>query len=228
MNDSNMVVAQTVSSIVYERIREFVLTGRFLPGQWLREKELIEILGVSRTPIREAFRRLEQEQLVESVPRYGFRVRTFSKKEICDFFELRAELEGMAAGLAAERATNQALLAIAKALEQARTSLDEGDSADVIQANNLFHDTVAEASGNQALVLCLKQLRAGVNLQRVLTWSKHKERPSVTLSQHYEIYLAIKDKDSQRANMTARKHVLDSLELALEAICISEHSDYNG
>ncbi|WAH35217.1 GntR family transcriptional regulator [Alicyclobacillus dauci] len=224
MKHSNMVVAQTVSSIVYERIREFVLTGRFLPGQWLREKELIEILGVSRTPIREAFRRLEQEQLVESVPRYGFRVRTFSKEEIRDFFELRAELEGMAAGLAAERATVNSVREISESLTQARLSLDEGDSADVIRANNLFHDRVAESSGNQALVRCLKQLRAGVNLQRVLTWSKHKDRPSATLGQHFEIYRAIKDGDSRLARTTASKHVLDSLELALETIVFSEHS----
>jgi DNA-binding GntR family transcriptional regulator len=209
---------RTLSAAVYDRLKEMLLAGHFHPGQWIRERELTEMLNVSRTPIREALRILEQDRLVDSIPRRGFRMRIPQPKELQDFYELRAELEGLAAQLAAERAFPAALEDIREALERARRSLGQHDAPHVIAGNNAFHDRVAAASGNQVLLQSLSQLRDGVNLYRTLSWSAQQSRPPVTLEQHEGIFDAIESRDARRARERARNHVWDSLPLALEAV----------
>jgi DNA-binding GntR family transcriptional regulator len=215
----------TLSAAVYDRVKALLFSGHFKPGQWIRERELTDMLNVSRTPVREALRILEQERLVDSWPRRGFRMRVPHPKELTDFYELRAELEGLAAQLAAERASAQALYAIAQALELARDSLGQHDGPHVIAGNNAFHEQVAMASGNRVLLQSLTQLRDGVNLYRTLSWSTQQSRPPVTLQQHQMIYEAIRDRDARTARERARAHVWDSLPLAMEALRALEVPD---
>lgn len=218
MPETKQLNVKTVSATVYDRVRELILTGFFAPGQWVREKELIEMLGVSRTPVREALRMLEQERLLVSIPRRGFRVPIPTVKEIRDFFELRAELEGMAAYIAARKADRKKIDIIQKTLEEAEQFLQKEEAFEVIRSNNRFHDAVALASDNQALFQCLQQLRAGVNLHRILSWSTHRERPPITLAQHRKIFEAIKDGNEELAKKRAIEHIQDSLILAVEAL----------
>jgi len=104
-----------------QRLRELILTGELAAGARIAELALVELLGVSRTPIRAALMRLEQEGLLEGLPSGGYAVRTFSEREVADAIELRGTLEGLAARLAAERGVP------ARALAQARACLDEID-----------------------------------------------------------------------------------------------------
>jgi DNA-binding GntR family transcriptional regulator len=96
---------QTISHEVYEHLRNEMLTGSLQPGHWLREQEIAETLAISRTPVREAVRRLGQEGLLEISPNRGVRVRELTPKEAVDTYEVRALLESRAARLAAQRAT---------------------------------------------------------------------------------------------------------------------------
>ncbi|MCL6577495.1 GntR family transcriptional regulator [Kyrpidia sp.] len=218
MADSNLVIVQTISETVHKRLRELILSGHFKPGQWLRERELLQILGVSRTPVREALRRLEQERLLESIPHRGFRVPIPTEKEIESFYELRAELEGIAAALAAKRITTEQIDTLEEILEAATRYLRNHQSLEVIRENNRFHETVALASGNPVLLQFLQQLLDGINLYRVFSWSSNKERPPVTLNQHREILEAIRKGDSDLARRRAAEHVWDSLPLVLETV----------
>lgn len=215
--ESRLAVA-TVGAAVYDAVKDLLLAGRFKPGERIRERELTELLGVSRTPIREALRMLEQDHLVDSVPRRGFRMRVPTVKELRDFYELRAELEGLAAALAADRASEDTLQRIYNDLIHVQGLLPRGDAREIIEGNNRFHDRVARAADNRILEQSLSQLRDGVNLYRTLSWSSYKERPAVTWRQHYDIYRGLTERSAARARQCATRHVWDSLPLALSAL----------
>lgn len=215
---TNSLTVSTVTEAAYQHIRDLILTGYFSPGQWLRERELTDLLGVSRTPIREALRLLEQDRLVISASRKGFRIPVPTAKDITDFYELRSELEGFAAAKAARKADAGRLSAIEAGLKSAQMALDKDDMSEVIALNNQFHDMVAAASGNDTLYSVLNKLRTNVNLFRVLSWSGHRERPATTVHQHRLIFQAIQSRNETLARARAMDHIMDSLPLALAGL----------
>lgn len=218
MTASRYLQFSSVTEGTYHYIRDLILTGQFMPGQRLRERELTERTGVSRTPIREALRMLEQEQLLILESRKGFRIPVPTKKEITDFYELRAELEGLAAAKAAHKSDRARLTEIAGALSTAEESLRNEELSQVISLNNWFHDLVSMASGNESLSEMLSKLRAKVNLFRALSWSERRERPAETLRQHHLIFNAIQARNEASARSRAMDHVMDSLPLALDGL----------
>jgi GntR family transcriptional regulator of vanillate catabolism len=140
-----------------QRLRELILTGELAAGARIAELALVELLGVSRTPIRAALMRLEQEGLLEALPSGGYAVRTFSEREVADAIELRGTLEGLAARIAAERGVSP------RALAQARACLDEIDQvlldaslsdemfSDYVRLNAEFHRLLADLPGSGVL-----------------------------------------------------------------------------
>ena len=127
----------------YERIREAIVRGEFAPGELLGEVALAQQFGVSRTPVREAFHRLEIESIVERTPR-GVRVRVSSPEEILDIYEVRITLESAAAKAAALRATDLDRLRLRAAQDAMRAV--GGDPKERAETNRKFHETVWEAS----------------------------------------------------------------------------------
>src|SRR5690606_12292208 len=113
--------------LVFEVLREAIITGKLRPGERLMEVQLAEELGVSRTPVREAIRKLELEGLVLMIPRRGAYVAEISMKDIADVFEIRAALEGLAAQLAAERCTPEEIENLERSLVQINVSAERGD-----------------------------------------------------------------------------------------------------
>ncbi len=218
MVDSRPIVVNTVTEAVYQRMRDLLLTGVFAPGQWIRERDLTETLGVSRTPVREALRLLERDRLVIAESRKGFRIPIPSVKEITDFYELRTELEGFAAARAARQVSHAELADLRQLISDAQTALSQENRAELIALNNRFHDVVAKASGNQALADMLGKLRTNVNLFRVLSWSSRRERPATTLSQHRLILEAIEQRNEAKARTRAKDHIMDSLPLTLAGL----------
>ncbi len=218
MTESQYLQFSSVTEGTYHYIRNLILTGHFMPGQRLRERELTEMTGVSRTPIREALRMLEQEQLLILESRKGFRIPIPTAKEITDFYELRAELEGFAAAKATHKSDAARLIEITEALNTAEESLNNEELSQVISLNNRFHDLVAIASDNESLGDMLSKLRAKVNLFRTLSWSGRRERPIETLRQHHLIFKAIKTRNEALARSRAMDHVMDSLPLVLEGL----------
>lgn len=215
---SKKLIKETTTTAVYNRLSELIISGYFQMGEWIRERHIREILGVSSTPIREALRMLVQERLLESVPHHGVRIRRLSIKEIQDFYELRAELEGLSAQLAAMRASEVQLLAVQDMLNEAgermkKTSVHEMEA---VRHNHDFHGMIAQASGNYALADLLVQQRSNFNLLRVMLWGKDKQRPLVTVSQHQAILDAIVDRNPGLARMRAQEHILDSATLMLK------------
>ncbi|WP_286886542.1 GntR family transcriptional regulator [Aneurinibacillus sp. UBA3580] len=217
---SRKIVKETTTTAVYNRLSELIASGYFQMGEWIRERQIKEILGVSSTPIREALCMLVQERLLEAVPHHGVRLRQLSVKEIEDFYELRAELEGLSAYLAATRASDEQVLAMQRMLNTvtARMKTASVNELETVQHNHDFHGMIAQASGNQALADCLAQQRANFNLLRIMLWGRDKQRPLVTVSQHQAIFDAIAGRKPALARKRAQEHISDSVVFMLKMV----------
>ncbi|AJY76155.1 GntR family transcriptional regulator [Paenibacillus beijingensis] len=210
----NKLIKETTTMAVYKRLFDYVMNGQFKPGEWIRERQLKELLGVSSTPIREALRMLVQEQVLESVPHHGVRVKSFSLKEIKDYYELRAELEGLAAQLAAERGNVHLFNKMEEVLFQQRKFLDSTDpAAGAIESNNQFHDLIVEASGNETLKNTLQHLRVGISWIQHMAWNLNNDRHFITYYQHRAILEAIVSRDGNKARARMHEHIWDSIKL---------------
>lgn len=205
---------------VYRHLSDFILNGYFQPGEWIRERQVKELLGVSSTPIREALSMLVKERILESIPHHGVRVKDLTLQEIEEVYELRAELEGFAAELAAKRGSSAQLRKMEELLREAEEKREENFKKHGIESlisNNQFHDLIAEASGNRALKDALFQLHSGINLIRMMSWKRNTARSFMTLEQHGLILEAIMAGDGKLARLRMEEHVWDTVKLVLES-----------
>lgn len=202
---------RTVGEIVYTKLRSAIVSGYFHPGSRLFEQELAREMGVSRTPVREALKRLELERLVTTHPHKGTVVTEFSLEEILEFYKVRACLEGLAAKLVAEKGVDtQSLEAyLREAREKARAEDIEG----IAEMNNRFHMLLYEMSGNRFLRQMLEDLSNYVTLARISAWSV-PGRSAETLEEHEAIIRAIKERRAEDAQNLAVKHVERAKEAA--------------
>jgi DNA-binding GntR family transcriptional regulator len=220
MDGASRLHKETTSMAVYRHIYNLVVTGAFKPGEWIRERQLKEILGVSSTPIREALKMLVQERVLESVPHHGVRVKSLSLKEIEDIYVLRADLEGLAAQLAAKRGTEAQFKQMEELLLLTDKRINENSGiqdSELLKFNNKFHDLILEISGNHALKNALNNLRAGIDLIRVMSWKSNSGRSFETMHQHQLILYAMKARDPYLARVRTEEHIWDSVKLVLKA-----------
>lgn len=220
MKQFNGLVKETTSMAVYRNLTELLLSGYFEPGEWIRERQVKDLLGISSTPIREAMRMLVHEDILESIPHHGVRIRRLTEKEIRDYYEFRAELEGLAAELAAERGTDSDFDKINQLLVNTEQLIRNGavkEDTKFIKYNNKFHSLIAQAGQNHVLVHSLEQIQTKINMLRVYSWYKEdKRRPTKTLTQHQQIFDAIKERNPKLARKKIQEHVLNRLEHELE------------
>src|SRR5699024_2098640 len=210
--DSNDFIRETTTTSVFKYMKNEIITGVFRPGQWIREREIKELLGISSTPVREALRMLVQEGILVSIPHRGVRVKSFDEKELRDFYEFRSEIEGLAAELAAIRRNEEQLQLIEDILKKSEQKIQgaENVAAEAVQFNNQYHHIIAEASLNQSFVNALSQMGTEVDLLRVMSWENEKTRPAITLQQHRLIFNTIVRQDSKEARRHMQKHIDDS------------------
>jgi DNA-binding GntR family transcriptional regulator len=192
----------------YAVIRTRILSGDFSRGERLREEELAQLAGVSRTPIREALRRLDAEGLVEFLPNRGASVTAWTEQELDSLYEARALMEGYAAGQAAKRISEEALDRLAE-LSRQMWELDTGSgSADeMTRLNNEFHRIIAAASGNSHLESQVRGLTDAVLVYRTF---RHytPERLMASKFYHDEIVAALRARDGAWASAIIRAHIL--------------------
>ncbi len=208
----------TQSIKAQQRLRELILTGELAAGARIAELALVELLGVSRTPIRTALVRLEQEGLLEALPAGGYAVRTFSEREVADAIELRGTLEGLAARLAAERGVS------ARVLTEARACLDQIDQvlrdvslsddlfSDYVRLNAQFHRLLADMPGSGVLAREIERAGSlpfaspsgfvGVHINDVPA----RDMLVVAQHQHRQVLDAIERREAGRAEALMREH----------------------
>ncbi len=198
----------------FEKIKEAIIKGYFKPGEKLVEQTLAQEMGVSRTPVREAIRRLEAEGFVVSIPRKGVVVSRADKEEIVQLYSIRAELEGLAARWAIENADEDDIRKLDEAISRMEETAASGDLDGVVQSNALFHDAIAQASKSRILCTLLKTLQD--NIQRFRFQSLHLPgRPEAALAEHKEIVAAIKEKKTEEADRLLKEHLQNACAAAL-------------
>ncbi len=192
--------------VVSEALREAITTGILKPGERLMEIQMAEELGVSRTPVREAIRRLELEGFLVMVPRRGTYVSDLSIKDINEVFEIRTALDVLAAGLAAERITEEELEQMERLLVTIGEYIDNGQADKIVDADTEFHDVLYRASRNDRLVGIISNLREQITRFRSISMA-YPGRLKNTLEEHRRLVEAIAQRDPELAQQYAREHM---------------------
>ncbi|SHG42746.1 transcriptional regulator, GntR family [Thermosyntropha lipolytica DSM 11003] len=213
----NLDSYKPLRELVLEAIREAIINGTLKPRERLMEIQLAEELGVSRTPVREALRKLELEGFIVMVPRKGAYVADLSFKDIADVFEIRAALEALAAGLAAERITDEELEEMERLLVEKAEAIAANDMEKLIEVDTKFHDAIYRASRNERLYHIISNLRE--QIQRFRTTSlAYPGRMKQSLDEHRGIVEALQARDIQLARNLAQEHIENAENSMLEAI----------
>lgn len=209
--------------VVSETLRKAIKDGVLKPGERLMEIQLAEELGVSRTPIREAIRKLELEGFVVMVPRRGTYVADISLKDIAQVFEIRSALEQLSAGLAAERITPDELEDLERILVEVNGYIQHDDFDKIVEADIRFHDILYHGSRNNRLVDILNNLRE--QMLRFRSISMHYPgRLRDTWEEHRLLVEAIAERNSSQARKIAKKHMENSEKTLLKGISDDEKS----
>ena len=195
--------------VVSEALRQAIREGVLQPGERLMEIQLADELGVSRTPIREAIRKLELEGFVVMVPRRGTYVADISLKDVVQVFEIRSALEELAAGLAAERITPDELEELERILVEINDYIARDDFDKIVDADIRLHGILYKASRNNRLVDILRNLRE--QMLRFRSISMHYPgRLAATWEEHRQLVECIANRNSTQARKIAKKHMENS------------------
>ena len=203
--------------IVFESLREAIIGGVLKPGERMMEVRLAEEMGVSRTPVREAIRKLELEGFVIMVPRKGAYVAGISSKDVSEVFEIRAAFEGLAASLAAERITDAEKEELERVLVVKAASVQANDFASLIEKDTEFHEMIYKASRNERLMQIISNLREQINRFRMVSLA-YPGRGKEALEEHKKIAEAIADRDFVLAQALAQEHISNAKNALLEAM----------
>ncbi len=215
---------QPLREVVCETLRDAVRRGVLKPGERLMEIQLAEELGVSRTPVREAIRKLEMEGYVIMMPRRGTYIADLSIRDINEVFEIRTSLESLASGLAAERITEDELEKLQRLLVEIGAHIKSGDMESIVRTDTEFHDLLYQASRNSRLVGIISNLREQLTRFRTTSMS-FPGRLKATLEEHRNIVEAIAQGDEKAARKAAEHHMEKSEQTLLASMKAREKKD---
>lgn len=193
-----------MTSSVYSRLHEGIVNGKYPPGESLVETTLAAQFGISRTPVREALRRLEQDGLVERGSR-GMQVSRRSPEQILEIYEVRIILETAAARSAAEKRTPLDLMRLEQ-IHEAMLAASPDDPDNLATTNRKFHEVLWAMSHNSTLIDLLKRLHSHL-IRYPQTTLSYKDRYQKVLEDHGKLIEAIKNGDSEQAAEIAEQHM---------------------
>ena len=203
---------------VYEAIKAAILRGELPPGHRLIEKELVSEIRTSRTPIREAIIKLEQEGLIERTNgKTGYFVSSMGRQQVEDLFGVREVLENYSIGLAIERISGDEIRQLDSVVQEEEAMFDKGDVFDLIELDTKFHEILYRASKNRKLHEILGNLKDHLYRYRTLSFRLRKQR-NIALSNHRELVMAIKNKDRELARKLTLHTISRSREVLLDEI----------
>ena len=208
--------SEPVTVQAHRALRQAILQQRFKPGQRLIETELAEMLGVSRTPVREALSKLEFEGLVDLVPTGGVIVRN-SEEEFEEIYGLRQRVEGYAANVAARRIRPEELTAIETACDRALAALDSASLEERAALNNAFHQLLTESSHSRRLIRLANSYREYFLSHRTLQFYDRDTAVRHHM-QHRQIVEALRRRDGDRAERLLAEHFQSALVIIRAAL----------
>ncbi|MBO6147722.1 MAG: GntR family transcriptional regulator [Lachnospiraceae bacterium] len=208
-NDAFLPLRDTV----FNQLRMQILHGELKPGERLMEVTLANKLGVSRTPVREAIRMLEQEGLAVILPRRGAHVASINNKQLEDMLEARRTLEGFTVNAACTHITRTELLHLRELNEDFRVAVESGDAVEIADRDFLFHEAIAVASGNAKIAEILNHLREQL-FRYKYEYIKDTDKHSHLVEEHEAICQAFERADNNMAVEVIQMHI-DNQELAI-------------
>lgn len=192
--------------VVFQTLRQAILKGELQPGERLMEIKLAETLGVSRTPIREAIRKLELEGLVVMIPRKGAAVANITEKDTKDVLEVRRTLEMFAVEVACDRITPEQILRLKKAAKAFEASKGSMDLIRIAETDMNFHEIIYEATQNERLIQMLNNLRENMYRYRI-EYLKDSNYYDSLVGEHKEILEAIETGNKEKARNCMKNHI---------------------
>ena len=207
MMDNNFKVNMNeylpLRDVVFNTLRQAILKGELAPGERLMEIQLAEKLGVSRTPIREAIRKLELEGLVLMIPRKGAEVAKISEKSLRDVLEVRRSLEELAIELACQRMTEEDIKELEEAQEAFRNAIQSADAMTIAETDEHYHDIIYNGTGNNQLVNNLSEQMYRYRLEYI----KDADKRQILVVEHDYILKAIRSRHVAEAKKAIREHI---------------------
>jgi DNA-binding GntR family transcriptional regulator len=197
---------ETLPEKTFSSLEEAILQGKIKPGDRLIENELSRWFGISRGPIREAFRSMEKEGLIKMVPRKGAVVCSLSPEDLSETYEIISALEGLAGRLFCERGTKEDLARLKKLYQEMETRVKNNNLSKYEKLNRRFHDVFISGSRNKRI----KQICS--TIQKQILWFQkvtlsYKGRPEISLREHKRMLDAFSKRDSERAEHEVREHI---------------------
>lgn len=210
--------------VVFNTLRQAILKGELAPGERLMEIQLAEKLGVSRTPIREAIRKLELEGLVLMIPRKGAEVARISERSLKEVLEVRRSLEELAIELACQRMTDSDLKEMEEAGKAFSEAVEKGNAMEIAETDEAYHDVIYNCTRNTRLVQILNNLREQMYRFR-LEYIKDEDKRQILLIEHEKILRALRNRHVMEAKAAVREHIDNQEITVLKNIKEQEEDD---
>ena len=209
--------------VVFNTLRQAILTGELKPGERLMEIHLANKLGVSRTPIREAIRKLELEGLVTMIPRRGAEVAQITEKSMNDVLEVRRAMDVLCVELASERISQEEVESLEAACEQFAKVAKTKDIRKCAQVDVNFHEIIVQATGNKRLVQLVNNLSEQMYRYR-FEYLKDVSRYDSLIEEHKAICEAIKNRDKDAARTATELHIDNQAKAIINQIRLDKSS----
>ena len=192
--------------IVFKTLREAIVTGELKPGERLMEIKLANEMGVSRTPVREAIRKLEQEGLVRLTARKGAEVAPINAKDLKEVLEIRKALEGLACQMACQHATEEQIQDLSRINQDIEKAIDDGDIERIARLDALFHDRIGVYSSNTQLIMILSRLKEHIYRYRLEFIADTRNKRQI-IEEHEKIIQDITNKNEKAVRRDIEHHI---------------------
>jgi len=212
---------KSLTSLIFEKIREDILNGRYATGDKLVEIKLADELGVSRTPVREALKQLELDGLVDNIPNRGVVVKGISKEDIDDILTIRLSIEGLVGQWAAERVTDQEIRELEEIYDLMEFYVTKGDVDKLFELNTKFHETLYHITKSRYLESVLNDFQLFIKTARNNSL-RSEGRLKDTIEEHRIIVEAIKNHDVEATRNALIVHISNSNENIKKLVKIEE------
>ena len=206
---------------VFDNLKQAIIRGNIAAGEWLVESHIAEMLGISRTPVREAIHKLERERLIERQPRGGFTVLGLNRDDIEETFGIRSVLEGYAARLATLKHQPKELIALEKKIEEFTQCLDKKQMDALPGINTEFHELLYDISKSPRLIYMINGLRDQIYRFRQIIL-KNKQLANISNEDHIQMLKFMHKRDAQQVENLVREHILRGRDVVLKEFGKSE------
>ncbi len=199
---------------VFDNLKQAIIRGNITPGEWLVESHIAQMLGISRTPVREAIHKLERERLIERQPRGGFTVLGLNREDIEETFGIRGVLEGYAARLATQKHHSRELIELEQKVEEFQVCLSKKQMDSLPVINTEFHDLLYALSKSPRLIHMISGLRDQIFRFRQIIL-KDQTHAATSHEDHLQMLKFMHKRDADRVEKLVREHILRGREVVL-------------